>query len=141
MEYFISDAIPAVTFKTYRHMSRKDFTNSYDQRSIFVAIFVTDEPIPTLLEIASIVISGGSSVGYLAVISGIPLAIPGNCSGLTQSPIPYSGMSGQYSVYYTAEELQNFLVKCFKKRSPRKLQVPEALLRPTEESTQRFFFS
>jgi len=70
---------------------------------------VTARPISELFEIISVLITAGSSIAVEAVSVGIPVAVCGNRSGVTQHFIPETVSKKLWTIVFTFEDLEIFL--------------------------------
>ncbi len=99
----------------------------------------TSEKLPDLLEVGSLIISSASSVCLEAIAVGIPVAIHGNRSGVTMNPLNKNIPQNLWSVFYTHEQLEAFVMKALV-RKERKSIVNE-LFRPIDRDGTRELFT
>ena len=98
----------------------------------------TSKGIAELLESAYVLISSASSVCVEAISVGIPVAIYGNRSGVTMNPIPKTVPVCNWCVFYSEDQLKNFLKKALIK-DERKTIVTKLFMPVGKENTRELF--
>jgi hypothetical protein len=99
----------------------------------------TNKIMPILLESASVVISSASSVAVEAISVGIPVAIHGNRSGISFYTIPSCVPEDMWSVFYTLEQLENFVTDALTKKE--RNCIAEKLFQPVDKIGTKTLFN